>query len=208
MRSSSSLSSTTKARPQPVRPHNKPRNRRHSVSSSKQSDLHSPFERLMSDESSQTTATTATDPSMRGKSSQRRQPSSKPLATARPLYRSSSENNVTSYIPLVKLRKLDEQARRQKIAGSALDGAWQTTTCPSGHALNLFRTPRDGYQCSHCRKYFQRHTSLSGCRFCNYDICRGCDCSAVKREPLLPRTNSQSQGDGSLILDLERAEPW
>lgn len=49
-----------------------------------------------------------------------------------------------------------------------------TPKCPSGHALEMIRTPEPGYTCDACKKPQPKHASMGGCRACNYDVCEAC----------------------------------
>eukprot|EP01083_Nonionella_stella_P105131 302232_1 len=48
------------------------------------------------------------------------------------------------------------------------------TNCPGAHGLTNFQTPESGYGCNICGNRFPIHTSMFGCRTCNYDLCVTC----------------------------------
>mmetsp|Transcript_58847 Transcript_58847/g.118179 ORF Transcript_58847/g.118179 Transcript_58847/m.118179 type:complete len:212 (+) Transcript_58847:228-863(+) len=80
--------------------------------------------------------------------------------------------------------------------GTCLDGPAETPTsgvaktkynfmqkkCPGDHALEVYKSPYDGYSCSHCEQDFLRGTILRGCRICDYDTCVECDNRIKQRE--------------------------
>eukprot|EP01083_Nonionella_stella_P087932 244832_1 len=47
--------------------------------------------------------------------------------------------------------------------------------CAGKHGLRQFRTPSESeYGCNVCRNSYPEHTSMFGCRTCNYDVCVAC----------------------------------
>lgn len=53
------------------------------------------------------------------------------------------------------------------------------SSCPSGHGLTQFSTPRLGFSCDLCDAQMPEGATLYGCRQCDYDVCALCRRSAA-----------------------------
>ena len=78
-------------------------------------------------------------------------------------------NTSTSYV-----RKIRRVVKRAPAASAAATG----TTCPAGHVLTSFQTPRPGFGCDLCKSSKAVGETMFGCRGCNYDLCSSCHTAA------------------------------
>ena len=51
--------------------------------------------------------------------------------------------------------------------------------CPAGHELAAFATPTTRFTCSGCSGAVPKHSTLHGCRPCDFDLCPGCAATAL-----------------------------
>ena len=74
-----------------------------------------------------------------------------------------------------------------QLLGAALTAAATTTsvaaatgaTCPAGHTLASFQTPRPGFGCDLCKSSMSIGSPMFGCRVCDYDLCSSCYSGAL-----------------------------
>eukprot|EP01083_Nonionella_stella_P177734 625595_1 len=72
------------------------------------------------------------------------------------------------------------------------------TNCPGAHGLTNFQTPESGYGCNICGNRFPIHTSMFGCRTCNYDLCVTCfkpehSTTPIKEQDIKPKRRAKKK---------------
>mmetsp|Transcript_85166 Transcript_85166/g.150677 ORF Transcript_85166/g.150677 Transcript_85166/m.150677 type:complete len:586 (+) Transcript_85166:122-1879(+) len=50
--------------------------------------------------------------------------------------------------------------------------------CPSGHGLEKFFTPKEGFTCDVCNSFLSEGSTAYGCRPCDFDVCGSCSLKA------------------------------
>jgi len=111
----------------------------------------------------------------------------------------SNQDPALQFVPLLKPNPPGEGEKRmarapskETIKNNLRAGNWSarplkpptpaqqvdTRTCPSGHVLEKFSTPKDGFTCDVCSSFLAEGSWAYGCRPCDFDVCATCSLKA------------------------------